>query len=125
MQRAVLTRIFSEWKLHLLRHWRKSLRDFSAPVAGVRCRLLPFPSFLPAVSGEHTGVGEIIPAGDALVHYLVDFPYLPLFRFVKIMVQGFFVKLLGADGIAGVAVKESLYHPGLGVLRHEVPLVFL
>ena len=78
-----------------------------------------------SVPSKHPGVGEIIPASDALVHYLVDFPYLPLFRLVKVMVQGFFVKLFGADGIAGVAVKESLYHTGLGVLRHEVPLVFL
>ena len=109
----------------MLRHWRKSLRGFSTPVADVRCRLLPFPSLLPAVPGEHPGVGEIIPAGDALVHYLIDFPYLLLFRLVKIVVQGFFVKLFGVDGIAGVGVKESLNHPGFGVLRHEVPLVFL
>ena len=59
---------------------------FSRSVASVRCRLLPFPSFLSAISGKHTGVGEILPAGDALVHYLVDFPYLPLFRLVKSVV---------------------------------------
>jgi hypothetical protein len=48
-----------------------------------------------------------------------------LFRIAKGVVQGFFIKLLGADGIAGVAVRESLYHPGLGVLRQKVPLGFL
>ena len=68
---------------------------FSRSVASVRCRLLPFPSFLSAISGKHPGVGEILPASNALVHYLVDFPYLPLFRLVKGVVQGFFPNFCG------------------------------
>ena len=47
-----------------------------------------------------------------------------MFRLVKGVVQGFLEKLLGAYGAAGVAVKVCLYHPGLGVLRHKIPLVF-
>ena len=59
-----------------------------------------------------------------MVHDVVDFPDFPLLRLVKGVVQGFPEKLLGAYGAAGVAVKVRLYHPGLGVLRHEIPLVF-
>ncbi len=136
--RGVPDRIFSERKLHLFRDQLEAVRRFFLSVVGVRCRFsrcaaclnvsrqfLPFPALLPAVPGEHTGIGEILSAGDALVHYLVDFPDFPLLRFVKGMVQGFLVELLGADRPAGVAVKERLNLPRLGVLRHKVPLVFL
>lgn len=40
------------------------------------------------------------------------------------MVQGFLVELLGADHVPGVLIKVRLYHPGFGVLRHKIPLVF-
>ena len=40
------------------------------------------------------------------------------------MVQGFLVELLGADHAPGVLIKIRLYHPGFGVLRHKIPLVF-
>ena len=59
-----------------------------------------------------------------MVHDVVDFPDFPLLRLVKGVVQGFLEKLLRAYGAASVAVKVRLYHPGLGVLRHEIPLVF-
>ena len=43
------------------------------------------------------GFGKVPPAGNALVHNLVDFPDFPLLRLVKGVVQGFLVELLGAD----------------------------
>ena len=47
-----------------------------------------------------------------------------MLRLVKGVVQGFLVKLLGTDHAPGVLIKIRLYHPGFGVLRHKIPLVF-
>ena len=47
-----------------------------------------------------------------------------MLRLVKSMVQGFLIELLGADHAPGVFIKIRLYHPGFGVLRHKIPLVF-
>ena len=115
---------FSERKLHLLCDLHKSLRNFFGSVAGIRCRGFTLPALLPAVFREHPGIGKVVPACDTMVHNVVDLPDFPLLRLVKGVVQGFPEKLLGTHYAAGVAVKVGLDHPGLGVLRHEIPLVF-
>ena len=65
-----------------------------------------------------------MPACDTVVHNVVDLPDFPLLRLVKRVVQGFPEKLLGTHHAAGIAVKVGLDHPGLGILRHKIPLVF-
>ena len=45
-----------------------------------------------------------------------DLADLPLLRLVKGMVQCFFVKLLGTDGIARIAVQKRLNHASFRVL---------
>ena len=117
-------RSFSEWKLHLFCDLHKTIHRFFRRVAGVRCRVFTLPALLSAIFGKHSWVREVPPAGNALVHNLVDFPDFPLLRLVKGMVQGFLVELLGADHAPGVLIKIRLYHPGFGVLRHKIPLVF-
>ena len=82
---------FSEWKLHLFCDLHKTVHRFFRRVAGVRCRVFTLPALLSAIFGKHSWVREVPPAGNALVHNLVDFPDFPLLRFVKGMVQGFLV----------------------------------
>ena len=76
-------RSFSEWKLHLFCDLHKTIHRFFRRVAGVRCRVFTLPALLSAIFGKHSWVREIPPAGNALVHYLVDFPDFPLLRLVK------------------------------------------
>ena len=45
---------------------------------------------------------------------------LPALRVVKLMVQGFPVKLFGTDHAAGIRLQKADDLPSLGVLRHEV-----
>ena len=78
--------------------------EFAAVQAGLRAALespLPvklncvpqvginegFPTLLPAVPGEHPGIGERLPAGHDCVHDLVDIVQLPPLRLVKGMPQ--------------------------------------
>ena len=74
---------FSEWKLHLFCDLHKTVHRFFRRVAGVRCRVFTLPALLSAIFGKHSGVLEVPPPGNALVHYLVDFPDFPLLRLVK------------------------------------------
>ena len=90
-------RSFSEWKLHLFCDLHKTIHRFFRRVAGVRCRVFTLPALLSAVFGKHSWIRKVPPAVNALVHNLVDFPYFPLLRLVKGMVQSFLVELLGAD----------------------------
>ncbi len=53
------------------------------------------------------GFGKYPPAVNALVHNLVDFPYFPLLRLVKGMVQSFLVELLGADHAPGCTYQDT------------------
>ena len=84
---------FSEWKLHLFCDLHKTVHRFFRRVAGVRCRVFTLPALLSAIFGKHSWVLEVPPAGNALVHNLVDFPDFPLLRLVKGMVQGFLIEL--------------------------------
>ena len=74
---------FSEWKLHLFCDLHKTVHRFFRRVAGVRCRVFTLPALLSAIFGKHSWVREVPPAGNALVHNLVDFPDFPLLRLVK------------------------------------------
>ena len=47
-----------------------------------------------------------------------------MLRLIKGVVQRLLVKLLGTDSIARIAVQKRLNHACLGVLRHEVLLMF-
>ena len=56
------------------------------------------PALLAAVRlREVAGIGKRPPAGNGVVHNIVDFPQFPLFRLVIVMSQCFPVKLFGAD----------------------------
>ncbi len=74
---------FSEWKLHLLRDLHKTVHRFFGRVVGVRCRDFTLPALLSAIFRKHSWIGKVVPPGNALVHYLVDFPDFPLLRLVK------------------------------------------
>ena len=113
---------FSERQLHLLRRFHKIVLWIFRRVAGP---VVTFPPFLPAILPKHPWIGKVFPPGSALVHDLIHFPDLPLFRFIIRMVQGFFVKLLGADSIPRISLQICLDHPCLGVLRHKILLAFL
>ena len=73
-------------------------------------------------SGKHSWVREVPPAGNALVHNLVDFPNFPLLRLVKGVVQGFLVKLLGTDHAPGVLIKiRPVSYTHLDVYKRQAP----
>ena len=74
---------FSEWKLHLLCDLHKTVHRFFGRVVGVRCRDFTLPALLSAVFRKHPRIGKVVPPGNALVHYLVDFPDFPLLRLIK------------------------------------------
>ena len=74
---------FSEWKLHLLCDLHKTVHRFFGRVVGVRCRDFTLPALLSAIFRKHSWIGKVVPPGNALVHYLVDFPDFPLLRLVK------------------------------------------
>ena len=80
---------FSEWKLHLLRDLHKTVHRFFGRVVGVRCRDFTLPALLSAIFRKHSWIGKVVPPGNALVHYLVDFPDFPLLRLVKGMGRDF------------------------------------
>ena len=105
---------FSERKLHLFCDLHKTVHRFFRRVAGVRCRVFTLPALLPAIFGKHSWVREVPPAVNALVHNLVDFPDFPLLRFVKGMVQGFLVELLGTDHAPGVLIRSTSAIPSGG-----------
>ena len=52
-------------------------------LVGVRCRDFTLPALLSAIFRKHSWIGKVVPPGNALVHYLVDFPDFPLLRLVK------------------------------------------
>lgn len=83
---------------------------------------VPFPALLPAISGEHPGIGKELPAGQHCVHDLVDIVQLPPLWLVIGVAQRLFEQLFGADHAAGVMLQKPLYLSSLGVLRHEILL---
>lgn len=68
-------------------------------------------------------VGKGFPAGDGVVHDVVDLADVPLFRFLGCAPQCLPEQLTGADDALSAPVQVVGDEPGLGVLGHEVPLV--
>lgn len=70
-----------------------------------------------------TGVGKGFPAGDGVVHDVVDLADVPLFRFLGPAPQRLPEELTGAHDFFPALVQVVGNEPGLGVLGHEVPLM--
>lgn len=68
-------------------------------------------------------VGKCFPAGDGVVHDVVDLADVPLFRFLGPAPQRLPEQLTGAHDALFAPVQVVGNEPGLGVLGHEVPLV--
>ena len=70
-----------------------------------------------------TGVGKGFPAGDGVVHDVVDLADVPLFWFLGPAPQRLPEQLTGAHDALFAPIQVVGDESGLGVLRHKVPLV--
>ena len=66
-----------------------------------------------------TGVGKGFPAGDGVVHDVVDLADVPLFRFLGPAPQRLPEQLTGADDALFAPVQVVGDEPGLGILGQK------
>ena len=115
----------SKRELHLfgffLRQFRKAVQRICS---GCHDLVVTLPAFLPAISGKMPWICELLPAHNGVIHNIVNFTDFPLLRLIKWMIQGFFIKHLGADHISIVTIQESLNHTSFRIFRHELLLKF-
>ena len=78
-----------------IRDRHESVRRFFPSVVAARCRLLPFPALLPAVPGEHTGIGETPVSYTHLdVYKRQEIQPFAALHIISIVDVGFFLKKL-------------------------------